>query len=64
MTSTQLHASRPEYQEFKLDIFKQRISQEIHPQKFVYYLEDKQFEKHRQYFEEVAKKRTRRSKET
>ena len=57
MTPMQLHASRPEYQEFKLDVFKQRISQEIRQQKFVYYLEDKQFEKRRQYTEEVARKK-------
>ena len=57
MTPMQLHASRPEYQDFKLGVFKQRISQEIRRQKFVYYLEDKQFEKRRQYSEEVAKKK-------
>ena len=64
MTPMQLHTSRPEYQEFKIGVFKQRVNQEIRQQKFVCYLEDKQFEKRRQYSEEVAKKRTRRSKET
>ena len=60
MTPMQLHASRPEYQEFKLGVFKQRINQEIRRQKFVCYLEDKQFEKRRQYSEEVAKKKNKK----
>eukprot|EP00957_Ditylum_brightwellii_P054275 4111304-Ditylum_brightwellii.AAC.1 len=53
MTSSQLHALRPEYQEFKPCVFNHRIRQEICRQKFINYLEDKRFEKRRQFAEEV-----------
>ena len=39
MTPSQLHASLPEYKAFKLNVFTQRISQEVRQIKFVNYLE-------------------------
>ena len=57
MTPSQLHTSRPEYQEFKLCYFRRRIKQEIRRQKFICFLEHKRVENRRQYAEEVARKK-------
>ena len=46
ITPTQLWLSRPEYQEFELDIFRHRIYQEQRRKKFVFYLNYKRNEGH------------------
>ena len=57
MTRSQLHATRPEYQEFKLSFFSKRIDQEIRRHKFSAYLEQKRIKQRRQHGEEVVKKK-------
>jgi len=39
MTPSELKSTRQEYKEFALDIFKQRIYQEVRRKKFFHYLE-------------------------
>jgi hypothetical protein len=63
MTPSQLHASCPEYKAFKLNVFKQHISQEVRQIKFVNSLEWKQVQKRHAFKEEAAKKRRKIKKE-
>jgi hypothetical protein len=63
MTPSKLRLTRPEYKEFKLEVFKQRIYQEIRHQKFVNFLEWKRTEKRRIFLEEKAKKKEKEYKQ-
>lgn len=49
--------TRPEYQEFDADIFRQRIYQEVRYQKYCNYLEDARFKKRNKYREKKAKEK-------
>ena len=56
MTPAALHMTRDAYMIFRLDIFRQRIYQEVRRQKFIFYLELKQVEKKKSYKQEENKK--------
>ena len=56
MTRSQLHASRPEYQDFKFGVFSKRIDQEIRRHKFSNHLEEKRVKQRRQHSEKRIKK--------
>eukprot|EP00957_Ditylum_brightwellii_P029238 2209942-Ditylum_brightwellii.AAC.1 len=63
MIPSQLQATRSEYKLFKLSIFRGCIKQEIHCQKYINYLENKQTEKRRKFAEDKAKKKVKAKKE-
>ena len=45
LTPMELHKSREEYKKYKLDIFRQRIYQEVRRSKYIHYLDKKRTEK-------------------
>ena len=60
MSSSELQATRPEYQGFKPSIFKDRIPQEVRRQKYLHYLEKQRSKK----FDDRKQQRRKDSKST
>jgi hypothetical protein len=62
MLPSQFQGTRTEYQEFDLDIFRQRIYQEERYQKYWNWLEDKRIEKQRAHKEQQEKTKVKEAK--
>jgi hypothetical protein len=62
MLPSQFQGTRTEYQEFDLDIFRQRIYQEERYQKYWNWLEDKRTEKQRAHKEQQEKTKVKEAK--